>query len=263
MSVYPAAHAATSHLAADCARADPHATLDPMSANTQDGAALVQWAGRVPRWKIKQLYQLDAQGLVDEELLDEVSYGILARCHSIIRATDAHSGRVHCPRCNSIIGHQWDRAQRLVCPRCGWHTTWGEYFETYQGKHLHGGSAMDIWPEYIRRFESARTPASRMILIDWVLHQLHISSRAVAISLIGGRPNQVMALMDELAYGSGFASEEDNHRWKRLVGQGRDRGARDEIAAGRTATHWGISDIDQEADGSRAHADHVQGKEPG
>jgi len=227
-----------------------------MDVNPPDGAAIVHWAGRIPRWKIKRLYKTDAQGLVDEDLIDEVSYGILARCKSIIRATEAHCGRVHCPRCDTSIDHQWDRAQELICPKCDWRTSWGEYLKTYQGKHLHGGSAMDIWPEYVRRFKSARAPSAKMLLVDWVVHQLHISSRAVAINLIGGRPNQVMAMMDELAYGDGCASGDGNNRWRRLVGHGRDEGVRDEIAAGRPATRWGSSDVDQEGDAGRADGDH-------
>ena len=38
------------------------------------------WARRVSRAKVRRLYQSDALGLLDRDLLDEVGYGMYARC---------------------------------------------------------------------------------------------------------------------------------------------------------------------------------------
>ena len=37
------------------------------------------WAGRIPRQKIAELYAKDAQGIRDEELINEVGIGLLVR----------------------------------------------------------------------------------------------------------------------------------------------------------------------------------------
>src|SRR5947209_5700042 len=104
-----------------------------------DQAAEIWWAPRVPREQIRRLYEADASGLPDEELLDDVSFSLFQRCRSILTATEAHAGRAACPRCEQIILHHHDKEEVLVCAGCGWHMTWGAYFKSYQGKQLHGG----------------------------------------------------------------------------------------------------------------------------
>ena len=51
-----------------------------------------QWARRVRKEKIARLYASDARGIVDAELIDEVGFGLLARCQSILDATAAAQG---------------------------------------------------------------------------------------------------------------------------------------------------------------------------
>src|SRR5215471_6451592 len=43
-------------------------------------APVVVWPRRVSRRVIRQLYELDAKGIVEAELIDEVGFGLLARC---------------------------------------------------------------------------------------------------------------------------------------------------------------------------------------
>ena len=64
---------------------------------TFDENILPKWAQRVAKSKIKQLYELDAKGIYDENLLDEVGYGLYARCQSFIEACQATSGEAYCP----------------------------------------------------------------------------------------------------------------------------------------------------------------------
>ncbi|MHB9032674.1 MAG: hypothetical protein ACYC6L_06465 [Anaerolineae bacterium] len=162
---------------------------------------LVHWEGRIPRHKIARLYELDAQGIVDAELIDEVAFGCVARCQSILQVTRAYEGVVTCPVCQAEIRHQWQRRENLVCANCGWQVLLETYARTFLGKHLHGGSAMDVWRTYLARFPAAETPQARMLLIDWLIHAVHQSTRSVAVQLIGGTPRQVLALLDNLAYG--------------------------------------------------------------
>ena len=82
---------------------------------------LPEWAPRVAQAKIRRLYELDALGIHDEELLDDVGYALLARCQSFIAACQAAAGQVSCPVCGQEI--QRDKKVRdelLHCPGCGW-----------------------------------------------------------------------------------------------------------------------------------------------
>jgi len=55
---------------------------------------MIQWAKKVSPNKIRRLYNLDAQGIMDEELIDDVAYTFYARCESILTVTEASRGRV-------------------------------------------------------------------------------------------------------------------------------------------------------------------------
>ena len=44
----------------------------------------IRWGRRVPKWKIRRLYELDARGIVDEELIDDVGVTVFERCRSIL-----------------------------------------------------------------------------------------------------------------------------------------------------------------------------------
>lgn len=177
-----------------------------MQSQARDGCDQVRWAGRVPRYKIQRLYELDAQGIVDEELIDDVAYGCYARCLSILQATRAYAGVIVCPACGNEIQHQWQRQEPLVCLRCGWRTLLAAYARTFLGNHLHGGTAMEVWTYYVDQFPAAQSPRDKVLLIDWLIHQLHRSTRSVAVQLIGGSPREVLALLDQLAYGDSSTS---------------------------------------------------------
>jgi hypothetical protein len=46
-----------------------------------------RWAPRTPQAKIRWLYELDAQGITDEELIADVGYRLYSRCQSILAVT--------------------------------------------------------------------------------------------------------------------------------------------------------------------------------
>src|SRR5215469_8077102 len=62
-----------------------------------------KWSPRVPMEKLRRLYQNDATRIVDEELLDDVGITLYCRCESILEASDALLGKVHCPSCANVI----------------------------------------------------------------------------------------------------------------------------------------------------------------
>jgi len=176
------------------------------------GADEIQWARRVKPEKIRRLYTLDAKGIVDEDLIDEVGYAMYARCHSIRVATRAHAGKAMCPRCRGDVlrsdpdWRTWRKDEPLACP-CGWSTTWGEYHRSYQGKQLHGGQAYPMFRAFIDRWPTARTPRDKLLAIDELIHACHGSfkgemGRPAACNLIEGTARDLVPFLDELAYGA-------------------------------------------------------------
>ncbi|HXH21795.1 MAG TPA: hypothetical protein VNN10_07180 [Dehalococcoidia bacterium] len=168
----------------------------------------LRWAPRVPQALVRRLYESEAAGRLDEELLDEVGIALYARCDSILKATEAHRGRLECPACRAeIIDGRRDRFRRkeapLSCGACGWATTWQAVLRTLQGKELVGGAAESYFRRYVEGYPRARFGRDKM-LIDALLHEFHSSARfgdvrPAAVNVIEGRLRSVMAFLDELA----------------------------------------------------------------
>ena len=161
------------------------------------------WAPRVPQRKIYQLYETDAQGIYDLDLIQEVGYGLLARCESFITANRAREGELPCPECGQTVR----REETLRCP-CGWTLPWADYFKTIQHKQLSGAEpVLEQFQTFVDAFPSARTPQAKMRLIDRLIHGFHWyyktvgPTRPVAVNLIEGRLSDVVAFLDRLSYG--------------------------------------------------------------
>jgi hypothetical protein len=179
----------------------------PLDIKTDATRILPSWAPRVTQQEIRRLYQTDAMGIYDEELIDEVGYGLLARCRSFVDAVSALCGRARCPSCAAFVTHDGKQATVLRC-ECGWELTWGEYLETIRRKQLSGAEpVLDQFGAFIAAFPEARTPQEKTILIDQLLHGFHLyyktkqPTRPVAINLIEGRLNEVVAFLDDLTRG--------------------------------------------------------------
>jgi hypothetical protein len=187
--------------------------------------AEVRWAPRVDPQKIRRLYETDARGIVDDELVEEVGFALYSRCLSIIAATEAHSGRLHCPRCKQTITHHSDRNALLQCARCSWRVRWRDYFKTYQHKQLHGGGALPFFQSYLEEFTRARSSRERMLAIDQLIHAFHCELvqdpvRSVGINLIYGKnTREVTEFLDRLTYGEASTPELKTNRaaWERKL----------------------------------------------
>ena len=174
-----------------------------------DSHVLPTWAPRVPKVKIRRLYETDARGIYDDELIDEVGYSLLARCQAFLDAEEARAGRIKCPVCGEVVLHGHDRDELMRCA-CGWQLTWGAYFATIQHKQLSGAEPVRrLFRGFVARFPRAASPRDKMLLIDHLLHGFHwfykdnTSTRPVAINLIDGRLGDVIAFLDSLTYGKG------------------------------------------------------------
>jgi hypothetical protein len=170
----------------------------------QEAQGKIRWAQRVPRALIRRLYDGDAAGMLDKELVDEVAYAFLDRCTDILLCTEAGLGRATCPRCLAKVEHTGRKDDTLACA-CGWTSTWADYHRSYKGRQLHGGTATAFFDEYVVGFDKARTPRERMLLIDRLLNRWHhwsteqYPTRPAASCLIAGSGRAVVAFLDELS----------------------------------------------------------------
>ena len=201
----------------------------------------VRWAPRVRQDTIRRLYQLDARGILDEELIDKVGFALYSRCRSILHVSDAMTGRVHCPRCDAIIQRRNDTADQILrCSACGWETLWSTYVNTYRHQELGAGGARDIFEEFVEHWERARTPRDKMVLIDQLIHRWHWETRherprfglgrPTGVNLIEGSRKDVLHFLDTLTYGDASTSGVDTTKvawrehWREVrEGQGAER----------------------------------------
>ena len=133
-----------------------------------------QWAPRVRMALIKSLYEADAAGLADDDLVNEVGHALLMRCESIYRVTERR-----CPDCGEVLEGAHDvgsRDRTISCPGCGWISTWRAYHRSYKGNRIHGGRAYREFVHFLCEFPTCRTKSSKMLAIDRLIHAVHGAS---------------------------------------------------------------------------------------
>jgi len=182
---------------------------------------VINWSPRVSQQKIRSLYEKDANGIIDEELIDDIAFSFLVRCQDIITVTDASLGKVKCIKCETLIYHNGNKDEVLNCNKCSWKTTWGTYLKSYQRKQLHGGTALEAFKNFVAKLPKARTPEEKMILIDRLIHEAHqwtgpnfkepVFTRPVAVNIIGGKMKDVIIFLDQLSRGS--VRKETHNEW--------------------------------------------------
>jgi hypothetical protein len=171
------------------------------------------WSPRVRKSKIAQLYATLGKGIVDEELIDDVGFSLLARCESVLAATEAGQGRgAPCPRCASLVEWVSWRDQDLECRSCGWRCPGQAYKKTMKYKHLFAGGMKPFLEEFVREFPRTRTHSDRVVLIDTLIHRYHWENvgkdgRPGACCLIEGKLKDIMPFLDTLTYGEKLPEE--------------------------------------------------------
>ena len=174
-----------------------------------------KWAKKVPPEKIKRLYEQDAKGIYDEELIDDVGISLYARVDSMLMVTSSNLGKAICIECRTEIPHNYQRGFLLECPKCGWAMPFGEFNDSYKKQTLNGFGALSELREFYERYPLAKTYAEKMLLIDTLIHTFHGNlsekpSRPTATNVIDGSNAAVANLIFSLAYGEGstVAAEE-------------------------------------------------------
>jgi hypothetical protein len=202
----------------------------------------IRWASKVPQWKIRRLYEADAHGILDDELIDTVGWALWDRCDSILTVTAAHYGHVRCPACDTAIErwNRWSADEIVSCTTCDWQITWANYHQTYRHKQLFGANAVDVFTAYHQAFPQAGAAKAKMLLIDQLIHAFHVGltgiGRPVAANLIEGSLTEDIRFLDALTY-----------RGESAVGVGDSRDAwRRTLATAQWSTHFIGSDADFE-----------------
>lgn len=183
-----------------------------------------RWAPRVPMDRIRRLYESVARGLVDDDLLADVGFRLYLRCKSILVVRDIYERRrLPCPACGQTVrlgdaSQTWDEGEQwLRCEICQWGLPWRDYWLTFRHQELGPGGATDIFEEYVRSWEAARTEREKVLAIDRVIHQWHWATtargaslglgRPTGVNLIEGNRRDVIAFLDRLSYGEGSPDE--------------------------------------------------------
>jgi hypothetical protein len=227
----------------------------------------IRWPPRVPKHKLRRLYEADVQGIVDTELIDDVGITLFVRCQAILEVAEAKEGRVKCPRCarqdeTSMIEREHRpgdaRDELLACSRCGWQITWGEYAKSFKRKQLNVGGARGAFEGYVERYRAARTPRTKMLAIDRLIHEFHYSyrrqpdlpTRSVGPNLIQGKLGDVLLFLDELTYGpqSTAGVEERRIKWhdtladnmRGMMGEGHAA----EVLIHQLAAYWAEGEVE-------------------
>lgn len=167
------------------------------------------WAHRLRKSEIERLYKSCGRGVLDQDLIDEVGFGLLARCESTLQVAEAMRGRPVCPQCGATVEvrDMWQPNAVAVCSECGWECPWKAYQKTYQRKWLFAGGMESFVRDFVERFSAARTPGEKLALIDTLIHRFHwetatqAGGRPAACSLIEGKMKDIMPFLDRLSYG--------------------------------------------------------------
>jgi hypothetical protein len=159
----------------------------------------IRWAPKLRSDRLVRLYESDAAGMLDADLVDDVGWRLWERLADVQRVMRR---LVRCPTCRTDLVVQAD----TTCPACGWQVTEAEWEASTRKRDLFG--TCPDYERYVEAFPRATTPKARMLLIDEVVHALHVSTRGEASNFAarnfieGSRP-KIVALLEELANGPG------------------------------------------------------------
>jgi hypothetical protein len=188
--------------------------------------------------KIRRLYEGDALGMLDAELLDDVGHAIYIRCQDILEISAAQRGRVKCRNCGSVIRRRQGKrimhshggivlvggeAELLRCHRCAWQVTWRDYLRSVQGQRLDELGVERILGDFVREWPAARSPGAKLLLIDRLIHEFHVTADGpgcpLGVNVIKGNASEVYELLKSLSYGPASTPgvQQADQRWRANV----------------------------------------------
>ena len=190
---------------------------ETLAANIVQGKFnIFRWSPAVPREKLKRLYESDAKGMLNSNLLDDVGYTIYARCLQSQEVWDLmEAGKIKCHNCSNILNY----SPALITCSCGHQYLYKDYRRSFRANNMPTGGAAHIFNKFISDWPRMQSDAEKMRLIDWLVHEFHINllsgnkGRFVGINLIQGTKSQIKELILNLAYGDGGITSEAHKKY--------------------------------------------------
>ena len=161
-----------------------------------------QWPAKLDIHKLNKLYMQDAKGIQDEILADEIGLTLYLRClYGKEDMERMERNIIRCHGCGAELAGNDDFRQ---C-NCGRQYSYKEYRRSYRKNNMPTGAAEKTFNMYIKNWERARTYQEKIVLIDTLLHEFHLSlvsgavHRPVAMNFIDGSRSRVEQIINSLA----------------------------------------------------------------
>lgn len=160
------------------------------------------WPQKLDIRKLNRLYMLDAKGIHDEILADEVGLTIYIRCK--FGKEDMQRMEKNIIRCHGCGNELVGESDFRKC-MCGYQYSYREYRRSFCRNNMPRGAAAKVFDAYIQSWVRAKSYHEKMILIDSLLHEFHVSlisgatHRPVAMNFIDGTRKHVEDIINNLA----------------------------------------------------------------
>lgn len=160
------------------------------------------WPAKLDLQKLNRLYMQDAKGIWDETLADEIGLTLYLRCkYGKEDAERMEHCIIRCHHCGGDIKGDGDFRQ---CT-CGYQYSYREYRRSFHKNNMPAGAASKAFEAFMAGWNLARTYNEKMILIDILLHEFHLSlvsgavHRSVAVNFIDGTRKKIEYIINGLA----------------------------------------------------------------
>lgn len=161
-----------------------------------------QWPAKLDIHKLNRLYMQDAKGIQDEILADEIGLTLYLRCK--YGKEDMERMEKYIIRCHGCGAELAGESDFRECS-CGLQYSYKEYRRSYCRNNMPAGAAEKIFNLFIQNWERAKTYQEKLVLIDTLLHEFHVSlvsgatHRPVAMNFIDGSRSKVEQIINSLA----------------------------------------------------------------
>lgn len=163
---------------------------------------IFNWPKKLDIYKLNKLYMLDAKGIQDEVLADEIGLTLYMRCrYGKEDMKRMENGIIRCHGCNSELGGTIDFRQ---CS-CGRQYSYKEYRRSFRKNNMPSGAATKTFTAFMQKWNMAKNYNEKIVLIDALLHEFHLSlvsgatHRPVAMNFIDGSRSRIDQIINKLA----------------------------------------------------------------
>lgn len=120
-----------------------------------------KWSKKVALKDIFKLYQTEAQGLIDEELVDEIGLTFYMRCKQASEVRGLiDRGQMLCLQCGTVLTKIDDN--EVVNCNCGYSYTFREYCRSYTAANMPGGRATEIFEHFAKTWPHLKETSQKM-----------------------------------------------------------------------------------------------------